>query len=262
MLKRLYVDIETAPYQAYVWRTGKQFVSHDSLRFAHRDGNIICVCYKWAHEKKVHAIEWNHEGDGQLIKKLLPVLLEADEIVAQNGDRFDIPYINTRMIANNIMEAPIWKTVDTLVIARRRFRFPSNRLDALGHFLLGEGKIRTDFKMWVDIKEKDCKKSMDKMVKYCKKDVILLEKVYNQLTGFHAPKTHAGVAKGLEKWTCSYCGSEDTRCNKTRTTAAGTVQHQMQCGSCNRFYTISHRSYVDYKEYKREEQRKEKESKK
>ena len=261
-MKRLFIDIETAPYEAYVWRTGKQFISHDSLRFAHRDGNIICVCYKWGHEKKVHSIEWDEAGDKNLIEKLLPVLLEADELVAQNGDRFDIPYINTRLIANDIDAAPIWKSVDTLVIARKRFRFPSNRLDALGNFLLGEGKIRTDFKMWVDIKEKNCEKSMKKMVRYCKKDVILLEKVYDQIKGFHRPKTHAGVMKGLEKWTCCYCGSEDVVCNNTRTTAAGTLQHQMKCKSCHKFSTISHTSYVDFKEHKREESKKAKESKK
>ena len=51
-MKQLYIDIETAPYEAYVWRSGKQFVSHNSFKWGHRDGNIICVCYKWGHEKK------------------------------------------------------------------------------------------------------------------------------------------------------------------------------------------------------------------
>ena len=155
-------------------------------------------------KRKVHSIEWNENGDKQLLEELVPVMLEADEIIAQNGDRFDIPYINTRILANELPCGPIWKTVDTLVIARRRFKFPSNRLDALGHFLLGEGKIHTEFGMWVDIKEDDCPVAMRKMVKYCKKDVVLLQKVYEAIAGFHRPKTHAGVMKGREKWTCSH----------------------------------------------------------
>lgn len=255
-MKQLYIDIETAPYEAYVWRSGKQFVSHNSFKWGHRDGNIICVCYKWGHEKKVHSIEWNKNGDKQLLEELVPVMLEADEIIAQNGDRFDIPYINTRILANELPCGPIWKTVDTLVIARRRFKFPSNRLDALGHFLLGEGKIHTEFGMWVDIKEDDCPVAMRKMVKYCKKDVVLLQKVYEAMAGFHRPKTHAGVMKGKEKWTCSHCGSESVKCHNTRTTAAGTLQHQMQCKDCYKYYTISHKSYVDYKDWRREQENK------
>jgi len=255
-MKKLFVDIETAPYQAYVWRTGKQFVSHDALRFGPRDGNIICVCYKWSHEKTVHSIEWNEEGDKELVEKLYDVLMEADEIVAQNGDRFDIPYINTRLLANGIEQAPIWKTVDTLVIARKRFRFPSNRLDALGYFLLSEGKIRTDFKMWTDIKENNCEKAMRKMVRYCKKDVILLEKVYERIKGFHRPKSHVGAMHYKSKWTCAYCGSEDVSKNKTRVTAAGTTQNQMQCKSCGKFYQISNALYQEYKDVKNEEKKK------
>jgi len=255
MIKQLYVDIETAPYEAYVWRTGKQFVSHDSLKWGHRDGNIICVCYKWKHEKKVHSIEWNQDGDKELVEKLVPVLVEADEIIAQNGDRFDIPYINTRIVANKLEAAPIWKTVDTLVIARKRFRFPSNRLDALGHFLLGEGKIKTDFKMWVDIKEDDCPKAMAKMVKYCKKDVVLLQRVYEEIAGFHRPKTHVGVATGGEKWTCAHCGSQDVSKAKTRYTAAGTPQHQMQCNNCHKYYTMSNKSFVEFIDWRNEQEK-------
>lgn len=255
MIKQLYVDIETAPYEAYVWRTGKQFVSHDSLKWGHRDGNIICVCYKWGHEKKVHSIEWNQNGDKELVEKLVPVLIEADEIIAQNGDRFDIPYINTRIVANKLEAAPIWKTVDTLVIARKRFRFPSNRLDALGHFLLGEGKIRTDFKMWVDIKENDCTKAMAKMVRYCKKDVVLLQRVYEEIGAFHKPKTHVGVSTGGEKWTCAHCGSQDVSKSKLRYTAAGTPQYQMQCNNCHKYYTISNKSFVEYIDWRNEKEK-------
>lgn len=247
-MRRLFIDLETAPYNAYVWRCGKQFVNHNMLRFLPRDGNIICACWKWEGESKVHSLEWDACGDLNLMKALLPVLHEADEIVAQNGDRFDIPYVNTRILANGLEAGPIWKTVDTLVIARRRFKFPSNRLDALGKFMFGEGKIKTDFELWTDIKEKNCPKAMAKMVRYCKKDVRLLERVYSEMCAFHKPKTHAGVANGLDKWTCMHCGSEEVRKDKTRFTAAGTTQHGMQCNACHKYYTISDKAFNDRKE--------------
>ena len=245
-LKRLFIDIETAPYEAYVWRTGKQFIGHDSLRYSHRDGNIICVCYKWAHKRSVKSLRWDKKGDKNLVKRLLPVLLEADEIVAQNGDRFDIPYINTRILTHRLQAGPVWKTVDTLVIARKRFNFPSNRLDALGKFILGEGKIHTTFEIWKQIKETDDPVAMEKMVRYCRKDVLLLERVYNELAAFHEVKTHIGVSMGGEKWSCAGCGSESVAKSKTKYTANGTTQHQMQCRACGRYYTISNLSYKKY----------------
>ena len=245
-MKNLFIDIETAPYNAYIWRCFTRFVSHDMLRFLPRDGNIICVCYKWAHEKKVHSIEWNKNGDKELIKKLIPVLNEADHIIAQNGDRFDIPTINTRILAHGLGPVPTWKTIDTLVIARKRFNFPSNRLDALGKFLLSEGKIRTDITWWTDIIENNDPKALARMIKYCKKDVTLLESIYNLIAPFHQPKTHAGAAKGLEKWTCQHCGSESIKKKQTRWTAMGTKQQHMQCKDCHRYYTISDKSFRNW----------------
>ena len=253
-IKRLFIDIETAPYEAYIWRTGKQFVGHDSLRYAHRDGNIICVCYKWSHRKAVGSLRWDKEGDKNLVKDLLPVLLEADEIVAQNGDRFDIPFINTRILTHRLQAGPIWKTVDTLAIARKRFNFPSNRLDALGKFILGEGKIHTTFEMWKRIKENDDPAAMEKMVRYCRKDVVLLERVYNELAAFHGGKTHIGVSMGRDKWSCAACGSESVGKSKTKYTAQGTTQHQMQCRDCGKYYTISDSTYGKYQASKKKKQ--------
>ena len=251
-MKRLFIDIETAPYNAYVWRCGKQFVSNDSLRYLPRDGNIICACWKWEGKKKVHSLQWDDTGDKQLIKDLMPVLLDADEIVAQNGDRFDIPYLNMRNLAHRMEPLPIWKTVDTLVIARKRFKFPSNRLDAMGKFLLGEGKIRTDFEWWKEIKENNSQKHMALMVKYCKKDVVLLESVYTLLAGYHRAKSHVGVVNGRDKWTCSHCGSKSVRRDAKRHTAAGTLQHQMRCKDCHKYTTISNRVYEEWLEWLQE----------
>ena len=102
--------------------------------------------------------------------------------------------------------------------------------------------------------ENDCPVAMRKMVKYCKRCSIVAKGIRSN-GRFHRPKTHAGVMKGREKWTC-YIGSESVKCHNTRTTAAGTLQHQMQCKDCHKYYTISHKSYVDYKDWRREQENK------
>jgi predicted PolB exonuclease-like 3'-5' exonuclease len=184
-----------------------------------------------------------------MCEAFLEVAKQADELIAHNGDRFDLPWLNARCIYHGLDPSPIMKTVDTLVIARRRFKFNSNRLDYLGKHLIGEGKIETEFGLWKDVM-KGCKKAMNKMVKYCKKDVELLERVWKRLQPYHTPKTHVGRLNGLDKWTCPFTGSENVIKSKTRVTAAGTRQHQMYSKDANAYYSISERSFKDYLEAK------------
>ena len=74
-----------------------------------------------------------------------------------------------------------FNSIDTLKMARAGFKFNSNKLDYMGDYLgLGQ-KIKTEFNLWKDITLKNCPIAMNKMVKYCKRDVTLLEEVYNKL---------------------------------------------------------------------------------
>jgi predicted RNA-binding Zn-ribbon protein involved in translation (DUF1610 family) len=178
------------------------------------------------------------------------VVEEADELVAHNGDKFDMKWFNTRHLFHKLEPIPESKTVDTCVIARRRFYFNSNRLDYIAKYLGYDGKTKTDKSWWTNILFNHCRKSMRNMVRYCKKDVKLLEEVYNRLAPYHNPKSHVGVMTGGEKWSCPRCGSDDVIKSKTRTTAKGTVQHQMKCKSCGGYHSVSdtvHRQYLEEK---------------
>ena len=248
-VNRLIWDIETSPNIGLFWRPGwKVSLSHDNII---QERGIICICYKWEGEKKVHHLEWDQGCDKKLCQDFMEIALQADELIAHNGDKFDIKFFNGRCIANDVDPAPIWKTVDTLVIARRRFGFNSNRLDYLGKFLFNEGKISTEYGMWKDILLDNCPKAMKKMVKYCKQDVNLLERVWKKLEPYHKPKTHVGTANGLDKWTSPYTGSTNVIKSKTRWTTAGTKQHQMQCKDTGGYYTIPQKVYEEYQEWRR-----------
>ena len=139
-IRRLICDAETSPNIGFFWRAGFRLsINHDNIL---HERAIICICYKWEGERTVHSLEWKKGDDKDLLKRFLKVALEADELVAHNGDKFDIKWFNTRCLKHGLEPPPIWKTVDTLVIARRRFYFNSNRLDYLGKYLLDEGKIK------------------------------------------------------------------------------------------------------------------------
>lgn len=250
-MRRLIWDIETSPNIGFFWEAGwKKTIPAENII---HERAIICICYKWEGEKKVYSLEWDNGCDKEIIKTFLEVAKQADELVAHNGDRFDIKWLNTRSLYHCLDPTPIWKTVDTLVIARRRFNFNSNRLDYLGNYLLGHGKTNTEYGMWVDIALNNCETAMRKMVKYCKDDVLLLEKVWNKLAPFHAPKSHVGVMQGKEKWSCSRCGSENVNREKERISARGTVSVQMKCKECHCYYQISLKSAMEYSEHKNNE---------
>jgi hypothetical protein len=248
-MRRLFWDIETSPNIVFSWRVGgKVRLNHDSII---QERAVICICYKWEGEKKIHSLQWKDGDDSEILTSFAAIAEEADEMVAHNGDRFDMPWFNARMNLNGLRPLPHGKTFDTLKIARRYFRFNSNRLDYLGHVLLGEGKIRTEFDLWKDITLNYNEKSTKKMVDYCKKDVSLLERVWGKLVDYARPSVHAAVVNTgdpSKRWMCPYCASGDVKTSKTVTTSVGMVQKQMQCKCCGRYYTISrsaHRYYLE-----------------
>src|SRR5258708_1133066 len=95
----LFIDIETAPSLGWVWAKWQTNV----IDFK-RDWYMLSFAYKWAHEDQVHVkalvdypgYERHTESDKALAKDLWKLLDEADIIIAQNGDPFNLPKINTR----------------------------------------------------------------------------------------------------------------------------------------------------------------------
>ncbi|GAG32214.1 unnamed protein product, partial [marine sediment metagenome] len=164
----------------------------------------------------------------RIMEQLWNLFDEADIVIAHNAVKFDCRKANTRFIANGLkLPSPV-KVVDTLKMARRDFAFTSNRLGDLGVFLGVGKKLKTGgFDLW-----KGCmsghKPSWDKMVKYCKGDVRLLEKVYLKLRPFSRNHPNSGVYEGEMK---CICGS--TRLQKRGFAVTNAQRYQRyQCQSC------------------------------
>lgn len=243
-VNRLFWDIETSPNVGFFWRSGyKLNIPADNII---KERAIICICYKFAGAKKVHALTWDNGCDKKLLEDFSKVIASADELVAHNGDRFDLKWLNTRFLYHGLDPKPIERTVDTLKMAKQRFLFNSNRLNYISEFLQLGGKLDTSYDLWTKIVLDGCETSMKKMVKYCKHDVALLEKVYDKLSDYCVPKTHVGVLTGLDRWSCPHCASENVARDKKRVTATGMIRHSMECNDCKKFYTISDKVYRDY----------------
>ena len=234
--KRLYFDIETSPNIGFFWTAGfKLNISTESII---KERAIICICYKWEEDKVTHSLNWDSkQNDKKMLQEFIKVANEADELVGHNGDKFDLAWIRTRCLFHRIEMFPTYTTIDTLKVARSKFKFNSNKLNYIAKYLGIGQKIHTEYDLWKDIVLNKDKEAMDKMIKYCKMDVILLEKVHKELS-LHIPaKTHYGVIFGGDRGSCPECGSDDLVRNNKRVTASGLVKIQLRCKTCGKFHS-------------------------
>lgn len=249
-IRRLFWDIETSPNIGLFWRAGfKLNIDCDNII---KERAIICIGWKWEGEKDAHILTWDeNQDDKTMLIEFLKVANEADEMVHHNGDHFDLPWFKTRCLFHGLIPLPEYKCADTLQWARRKLYFNSNKLNYIAKYLGLGSKIKTEFGLWKEIVLNKCPKSMKLMSDYCKRDVILLEQVWKRLSQVVNHKTHAGVLAGGEKWSSPKDGNTNVKLNKTRVTANGTRQFQMQDKTNGIYFTINEASYRMYLEAKK-----------
>ena len=205
--KRLYVDIETSHNVGLFFRTGtKRNISHKDIL---DERQIICIGYKWAHQKKVHCIEWDFKAKkGMRDKKILTdfsqVYAEADEVVTQNGDKFDIKWIQGRMAILRLPPLTPIPQLDMLKLNRKHFNWNCHKQDYVDHLMGGTGKIPMDGLDWKRIEINNDRKILKKMMDYCKKDVLDLERDFTMLEPYYIGKMNKHY-EGLHGSSCSVC---------------------------------------------------------
>lgn len=245
--KVLIYDIETSYNIGKFWRAGYNLNINPGDIIHERA--IICISYKWLGEEQVYNLTWdNNQCDKFLLEQFIPILDEADMIVAHNGDRYDLKFIKTRALKHNLKMLINYKQFDTLKVAKAKFMFNSNKLDYISKFLGAEGKISTEMKLWDDIILKKCPKALIKMLDYCDEDVRQLEVVYNALVSWDNPKFHAGVLNGKTKQTSPITGSINITHVKEMVTNSGTIKHIMRDLDTDRLFEMSDTNYKKFLE--------------
>jgi hypothetical protein len=203
-LKIAYLDIETAPNLGYVWGKWEQNV----IEFEHH-WYILSYAVKWnggAIQTRTlpdyPLFKKDKENDRDLVKDLHRVFDEADIIIAHNGDAFDIKKANARFIQHGLRPPSQYKTIDTLKVARKNFRFDSNKLDDLGQYLgVGRKLPHTGKHLWLGCIAGNLK-SWRTMRDYNAQDVRLLERVFRRLEDW-SPTVVKLFSRGFK---CHGCG--------------------------------------------------------
>ena len=235
-LKTLLLDLETAPSLAYIWDPTDQYVP--SERLIH-ESFILSWSAKWLSDKQVTSgwlspDEAKQQDDSRIVEELAMLVRDADVLVAHNIDRFDLPMLNNRLLLLGLDPLGPKKTIDTYKMAKKNLRMPYNKLDYLGEVLGFGNKIKTSFSLWRDCYHGDASAIL-KMVKYNRRDVVLLEQVYKALLPYSNGMPRLYNPDWEDQHVCPHCGSEDVQRRGFYHTNASTFQ-QWKCNTCRKYF--------------------------
>lgn len=234
-LRILFYDIETAPMKAYIWSPKQDFIPYNQVI---SDSFMLCWGAKWSDGAKVLSSKLTPEevaeaDDSRIVRELADLVRQADIVCAHNGDRFDIPRLNARLLLNSLEPVPPVESIDTLKLAKKSIGVAHYNLDALARALGLGTKIKTDFDLWLNVLA-GSEVAMQRMVRYCRNDVVLLEKVFDRLRPYVRSLRRLMDGEGSF---CPFCGSRQYERRGTRRTNAGN-QQRYRClnDDCGRYF--------------------------
>lgn len=181
----LVVDIETSPLITYTWGMFDQNIQLNQIV---EDWHILSFAAKFLGEDKMYYADQRKSrdisNDKPLLKQLWKLMDEADIIIGQNAQAFDIKKINARFIIHGMNPPSSYKVIDTLKISKKHFAMTSNRLEYLSKKLCtkkkSDHKRFSGFELW-----KECLKgnqdAWKEMEHYNKQDVLSTEELYLKL---------------------------------------------------------------------------------
>lgn len=244
----LYLDIETAPCIAAVF--GRFNINLSQANIVQNGGQLISVCWSWNDEPEVQGVvmtpkEARDRDDSRIVAELYEAIENADILVWQNGNNFDLKKIKTRCVMNGLPPPKTCKTADTLLIAKQ-LGFPSNRLDALGDYLgVGRKQPNSGMSLWLDCLA-GVPEALEEMFQYNKQDVLLLRDVYKKIRAFDNRHPNVGQYYSDEKKHCTVCGSTDLHQTGHSVYTQVSEFAEVQCGSCG--HRMRERSNLKTKE--------------
>lgn len=225
----LLYDLETAPNISYTWGKFQQ----DVVAFE-QEWYILSVAWKWLGEKSVKCktiFDYGERSDEKLVKETLhPLLDQADIVVGHNAQAFDNRKALARCLYWQLSPPSPFQTIDTYLISRHHFAFNSHSLNTLCRQLsLGTKLDNGGFETWLGCLRGDAK-AFERLKRYNKQDIVLLEKLYLRLRPFMPRHPNVAAYDG-RPMACPKCGGGPLQA-RGRYLTARTVGTRYQCQAC------------------------------
>lgn len=230
-MKILCIDIETTPNLGYFWGLWKQNIG---LSQVVSNTEMLCFAAKWVGKPGMYFYSQHEHGKVQMAVKAWELLDQADVVMHYNGRTFDIPHLNREFLQAGFAPPAPYKQIDLLQVARKQFRFTSNKLQHVSKALGLEGKVQHEgFDLWVRCMAGD-PKALRRMKIYNKQDVRLLEQMYEILQPWIPGHPNAGLYADSAQDVCPACGSESLNPQGFAITATSRFQ-RWQCDDCGKW---------------------------
>ena len=156
------------------------------------------------------------------------LLDQADAVMTWHGKRFDIPHLNREFLELGLAPPAPYQHIDLYPVAKKNFRFPSNKLQYVSTLLGFPGKIQHEgHGLWVKCMQGD-PESWVRMEEYNKQDVLSLEQIYGPMQPWI--QQHPSHAVNGEH-VCPRCGSGRLQ-RRGMQVAATRVYQRYQCMEC------------------------------
>lgn len=235
----LLLDIETAPHRVYAWGLWGQDISTNQIV---EPGYTMCFAAKWLGEKSVlfQRVEGQQgsrkfqESQARMIGAAHGLLDKADAIVHYNGAKFDVPTLNKEFLGFNLTPPSPHTDIDLLRVVKKRFRYPSNKLDYVAQALgLGKKVKHMGMDLWRRCMDGD-ESAWRLMRRYNIQDVRLLEPLYERLLPWIQPHPNFAVFLDNDEPTCPNCGG--TSLGRRGTYRTQTQEYlRYRCNNCGKW---------------------------
>lgn len=224
-MKVLFYDIEAFPHEAYVWGTHDQYIAPNQIK---QTGRVACWAAKFLGEPKVHYAD-ERKGHKEMVEKLHTLMSKATALCHYNGVSYDNKMMNAEFIKYGMGPPPPLPQIDLLKVVKKRFRFPSYKLEYVAKALgIGE-KLKTGgFDLWKDCM--DGKAAAWRLFsEYNKTDTLLLEELYAKLLPWIPNHPSYGATTGNA--VCPNCGSHSLQSRGKCVTKTATYT-RLCCNDC------------------------------
>jgi DNA polymerase elongation subunit (family B) len=233
--KILILDIETAPILAYVWGIWNQNVATSQIA---SDWFCLTWAAKWLFQDKVYSAKLTkrevlEKDDSRIIRGIWEMVNEADIVIAHNAEKFDMPKLNSRFIANGLQPPLPYITIDTLKHIRRHFGFVSNKLDYVNQILnLPRKQENSGMALWIKCYNGDTE-ALKEMETYNVQDVRILEETYLAIRPWIKPHPNIGlhILDGKTSH-CPTCGSDNLQDQGKFYHTSVNRYELYRCGNC------------------------------
>lgn len=182
------------------------------------------------------AYKKDRRDDSLVAKAFWKLLDEADIVVTQNGDRFDLKRMNLAFLKAGLKPPSPYKSVDVYKTGKAVFGFLSNKLDSKRKELGGEGKMDNGgFKTHIGCMKGD-RRAWNVMRRYCAKDVLETEKDYLAQMPFIKSHPNMALYEAFPKGLCPHCGKGKLYKNGKRFDFTNKNKYQaLTCDKCGRY---------------------------